>query len=70
MDAKNMSLDELIKRDKQLKRGGARGRGGRLDRGGRQNRGGRPSRGQGSFKPRGDRPLGPRRGGFRRDSRD
>lgn len=47
MDAKNMSLDDLIKKDRSMKRGGARGgragfRGGRggFARGG--TRGGRP----------------------------
>lgn len=49
MDAKNMSLDELIKRDKSMKRGGRGGRGparggrGGLARGG--NRGGNQARG-------------------------
>lgn len=47
MDAKNMSLDDLIKRDKKLNRGGARGGKGGL-------RGGRGGAGRGGIR----RPLG------------
>lgn len=45
MDAKSMSLDELIKRDKTMRRGRG-GRGGMS----RPDRGGRPDRSQGGFR--------------------
>ncbi len=68
MDPKNMTLDEIIKRDKASTRGSSRG--GRGGRGGFQSRGGRDSgfrggsRG-GSFGKSFDRP----RGGFRERER-